>query len=112
MKYRIMIKMLSVLLTRRKVTAAELAERFEISIRSVYRYVEEMNVAGVPIDVVRGRYGGICLCDTFRLPNGYFTRGEYAAAINALTAMNSQLGDGDTLSAKNSGRGKRRTSGK
>lgn len=99
MKYRIMIKMLNLLLTRRKITAKEIAERFDISIRSVYRYVEEMNVAGVPIDVVRGRYGGICLCDTFRLPNGYFTRGEYAAAINALTAMSAQLNDGDTFSA-------------
>ncbi len=99
MKYQIMIKMLNLLLTRRKVKAAEIAERFDISVRSVYRYVEEMNVAGVPIDVVRGRYGGICVCDTFRLPSGYFTRGEYAAAVNALKAMHSQLGDEDTLSA-------------
>lgn len=99
MKYRIMIKILNLLLTRRKVTAAEIAERFEISIRSVYRYVEEMNVAGVPVDIMRGRYGGICLCDTYRLPSGYFTRGEYAAAINALTAMASQLSDEDTVSA-------------
>ena len=94
-----MIKMLSLLLSRRKVTAKEIADRFEISVRSVYRYAEEMNVAGVPIDVVRGRYGGIYVCDTFKLPGGYFTRGEYAAAINALNAMASQLGDGDTLSA-------------
>ena len=99
MKYRIMINLLSLLLARRKVTAAEVADRFEISVRSVYRYVEEMNVAGVPIDVVRGRYGGIYVCDTFKLPGGYFTRGEYAAAINALSAMASQLGDGDTISA-------------
>ena len=99
MKYQIMIKMLTLLLSRRKVTAKEIAERFEISIRSVYRYAEEMNVAGVPIDVIRGRYGGIYVCDTFKLPNGYFTRGEYAAAVNALSAMASQLGDSDTLSA-------------
>jgi len=99
MKYQIMIKMLTLLLTRRKVTAREMSERFEISIRSVYRYAEEMNVAGVPIDVVRGRYGGIYVCDTFKLPNGYFTRGEYSAAVNALSAMALQLNDEDTLSA-------------
>lgn len=99
MKYRIMIKMLAMLMTRRKVTAREIAERYEISLRSVYRYVEELNVAGVPVDVVRGRYGGICISDTFRLPSGYFTRGEYAAAVNALEAMYSQMNDEDTLSA-------------
>ena len=74
MKYQVMIKMLLLLTSRRKVTAREIAERFEISVRSVYRYVEELNVAGVPIDVVRGRYGGIFIADTFKLPSGFFAR--------------------------------------
>ncbi|MDE7256429.1 MAG: HTH domain-containing protein, partial [Clostridia bacterium] len=99
MKYRIMIKMLTLLMSRRKVTAKEIADRFDISVRSVYRYVEELNVAGVPVDVVRGRYGGIFIADTFRLPSGYFTRGEYAATVNALTAMLSTVDDEDVTSA-------------
>lgn len=99
MKYPIMIKMLMMLTSRRKVTAREIADRFEISVRSVYRYVDELNVAGVPVDVVRGRYGGIFIADTFKLPSGYFTRGEYAATVNALTAMSSTMDDGDILSA-------------
>ncbi len=99
MKYRIMIKMLMLLMTRRKVTAKQIADRFEISVRSVYRYVEELNVAGVPVDVVRGRYGGIYIADTFKLPAGYFTRGEYAATINAITAMLSTVDDEDLVSA-------------
>lgn len=99
MKYQIMIKMLMLLTSRRKVTAAEIADRFEISVRSVYRYVEELNVAGVPLDVVRGRSGGIYIADTFKLPSGYFTRGEYSATINALTAMSSTMDDEDIISA-------------
>ncbi len=99
MKYQVMIKMLLLLTSRRKVTAREIAERFEISVRSVYRYVEELNVAGVPIDVVRGRYGGIFIADTFKLPSGFFTRGEYAAVENALTAMLSTMSDKDLISA-------------
>ncbi|MDE6690554.1 MAG: YafY family transcriptional regulator [Clostridia bacterium] len=99
MKYRIMIKMLMLLMSRRKVTAKEIADRFEISVRSVYRYVEELNVSGVPVDVVRGRYGGIFIADTFKLPAGYFTRGEYAATINALTAMLSTVNDEELVSA-------------
>lgn len=99
MKYQVMIKMLLLLTSRRKVTAREIAERFEISVRSVYRYVEELNVAGVPIDVVCGRYGGIFIADTFKLPSGFFTRGEYAAVENALTAMLSTMSDEDLISA-------------
>ena len=41
-------------------------------------------MAGVPIDIIRGRRGGICLPDTYRLPSNFFTKEEYAAAVNAL----------------------------
>lgn len=99
MKYRVMLNMLILLTTKRKATAKEIADRFEISQRSVYRYVEELNVAGVPVDVVRGRYGGIFISDAYRLPSGYFTRGEYDAVINALEAMSGQLTDIDLTTA-------------
>lgn len=99
MKYRIMLKMLVLLTTKRKVTAKEIAERFEISQRSVYRYIEELSVAGVPVDVVRGRYGGIFISDTYRLPSGYFTKGEYDAVLNALHAMSGQINDENITAA-------------
>ena len=99
MKYQILVKMLMLLLSRRKVCAREISERYEISMRSVYRYIEELAVAGIPIDVSRGRYGGITIADTYRLPVGYFTREEYTAMVNALSAMGSQVADGAVLSA-------------
>ena len=99
MKYQIMLNIMMKLLSRRKVTAREIADRYGISIRSVYRYVEELNICGVPVDVARGRYGGITIADTFRLPSGYFTKEEYAAAITALEAMKGQLGDESVISA-------------
>ena len=59
MKYQVMMGILFTLLKNRRATAQELAARFDISPRSVYRYIEEMTVAGIPIDVARGQYGGI-----------------------------------------------------
>ena len=99
MKYETMIKMLVLLLSRRKTTAGEIAERYGVSIRSVYRYIEELTVAGIPIEVERGRYGGITIADTYKLPAGFFTGEEYAAAINALKAMSSQVNEDAVLSA-------------
>lgn len=100
MKYQVMLKILMQLLQKRKITAKEIADRYEVSVRSVYRYIEELAVCGVPVDVARGRYGGITIAETFRLPTGYFTREEYAAAINALDAMLSQISDESLISAK------------
>ena len=65
MKYGVMLKILMLLLQRRKITASELAERYEVSVRSIYRYIEELIICGVPIDIQRGRYGGITVSDTF-----------------------------------------------
>lgn len=100
MKYDVMLKILMQLLAKRKITARELADRYEVSVRSVYRYIEELAVCGVPVDVARGRYGGVSIADTFRLPAGYFTREEYEAILNALTAMSSQISDENLLSAR------------
>ena len=100
MKYNVMLKILMLLLQKRKVTATEIARRYEVSVRSVYRYIEELIVCGVPIDIARGRYGGITIADTFRLPTGYFTREEYASTINALNAMASQISDESLISAR------------
>ena len=89
MKYQIMIGILFTLLKERRVTATELAAKYEISPRSVYRYIDEMTVAGIPINVARGQYGGIYISDAYMLPRGFLTRAEYDRAIAAMNAMNS-----------------------
>ena len=94
-----MLHILFTLLKRRKASAAELAARNGVSERSIYRYVEELIVSGVPLDIIRGRGGGIFLPDTYRLPENFFTREEYAAAVNALGALYEQLRDETVLHA-------------
>lgn len=93
MKSQIMIEILILLLSGKKINASKIADRYEISVRSVYRYVDDLSLCGIPVYVTRGRYGGIKIADTYRLPSGFFTNGEYTATINALTAMLSQVSD-------------------
>ncbi len=100
MKFDVMLKILINLLSRHKVTASELAEKYEVSVRSVYRYVEELTICGVPIDMERGRFGGITIADTYRLPSGYLTKDEFSATVNALNAMYSQINDINLLTAR------------
>ena len=91
MKFQVMVKILFRLLKVRKVSAAVLAKENGVSERSIYRYVEELIVSGVPLDIIRGRNGGICLPDTYRLPENFFSKDELAAAVNALSALYEQL---------------------
>ena len=99
MKYGILLAMLFDLLTKRKVTANYFAEKFEISVRTVYRYVDALGYA-VPVHVLRGRNGGICISDSYKLPKGFMTQEEYESAIEALEAMYSQLPEERFLQAK------------
>ena len=49
-----LIEMIHILLDKRAVTAAELAEHFEISVRTVYRDIEALSQAGFPVYAERG----------------------------------------------------------
>lgn len=93
MKFQIMLHILFRLLKNRKASARELADDNGVSERSIYRYAEELIVSGVPLDIVRGRNGGIFLPDTYKLPENFFTHEEYEAAVNALSALYEQLHD-------------------
>jgi predicted DNA-binding transcriptional regulator YafY len=93
MKYQIMLNILFSLLAKKTVSARELANRNEVSERSIYRYIDEMTIAGIPIDIRRGRGGGVYISDSFRLPSNFFSKEEYNATLSALQAMRGQLDD-------------------
>lgn len=101
MKFQAMLKILFTLLKKKKTSAAELASACDVSERSIHRYLEELIVSGVPIDIIRGRNGGIFLPDTYKLPENFFTKEEYSAAINALGALYEQLHDDAVADALN-----------
>jgi predicted DNA-binding transcriptional regulator YafY len=52
---------------KRKTTAREIAERFETSTRTIYRYVDALGCAGIPIITTQGKNGGISISDNLNL---------------------------------------------
>lgn len=100
MKFSILLEMVFDLLAKRKVTATYFANKFQLSVRTVYRYVDDLTLAGLPIQVLRGREGGIYISDSYKLPKGFMTKEEYEAAINALEMMYAQLPEERFLDAK------------
>lgn len=65
-------------------SAAELSERFEVSRRSVYRYMDCLLQAGVPVESVKGRYGGWRIAEKYRLSGTFLTREEYSRLLFAI----------------------------
>ena len=91
MKYTIMLKMLFMLLAKKRITAKEVAEKFDISVRSVYRYVDELSFAHVPVMTERGSGGGISISETFKIPSSFLTKEEFSTLIELLNGVSPQL---------------------
>ena len=98
MKFRIILDILFELLSKRRLTASELAEKHQISPRTVYRYVDVLATA-VPVHIKRGREGGICLPDSYKLPANFLTSEEFSAAIEALSTAYEKSGENRFLNA-------------
>lgn len=79
--------MIYMLLAKKSVTAAELAEHFEVSVRTVYRDVEALSLAGIPIYTQKGKNGGIRLTENFVLNKMMLSRQEQEMILAALGSM-------------------------
>ena len=66
---------------RTGVTAAELAERFGVTLRTIYRDLEALQDAGLPLRAERGRGGGYALDKSYQLPPINFTAREAALLV-------------------------------
>lgn len=95
-----LLSLLLMLQSRGRVTAPEAARELEVSVRTVYRDVEALSAAGVPVWAEQGRHGGITLMPGYRTDLTGLTAAESRALV-ALTgrAVPEDLGLGTELAA-------------
>jgi predicted DNA-binding transcriptional regulator YafY len=72
---------ITILLSRRLVTATHLSERFGVSVRTVYRDIRALEAAGLPIVTEEGR--GYSIMEGYKLPPVMFTEEEACALITS-----------------------------
>ncbi len=82
-----LFEMVYLLLDKKQMTAKELAEYFEVSTRTVYRDVETLSVAGIPIYMSKGKGGGIFLLPEYVLNKAVITEAERADILSSLKAV-------------------------
>ncbi len=98
-----LFEILYVLLERRQVSAPELAERLGVSVRTVYRDVEALGEAGIPVYASQGRGGGISLMEGFTLSRAALSDGEKDALLMAVKGLAASEEDARSALSKLSG---------
>jgi len=76
-----------ILMQKRKVTAKELAERFEVSTRTIYRDIEIISCANIPVYMTKGKEGGIGLLDGYVFNKAILSNEEQDQILFALSSL-------------------------
>ena len=92
MKIDRLIGILSVLLQEEKTTAPELAERFEVSRRTINRDIEALCKAGIPIQTAQGIGGGISIMEGYRMDRTILTSKDMQVILAGLRSLDSVSG--------------------
>ena len=92
MKIDRLIGILSILLQEEKTTAPKLAERFEVSRRTINRDIEDLCKAGIPISTTQGTGGGISIMDGYRMDRTILTSKEMQMILAGLRSLDSVSG--------------------
>ena len=87
MKDNRLFRILYYILEKGKVTASELADKFEVSVRTIYRDIDSISSAGIPIYALQGKGGGIEIAEDFVLRKSLLSENEKQQIISALQGL-------------------------
>lgn len=79
--------MIYILLNHDRVTATQLAVRLSVSVRTVYRYIDTLSTAGVPVYVSKGRNGGVSLLPEYKMNKALVNQDEQIDILTSLKNM-------------------------
>ena len=87
MKDNRLFRILYYILEKGKVTASELADKFEVSVRTIYRDIDSISSAGIPIYALKGKGGGIEIAEDFVLSKSLLSENEKQQIMSALHGL-------------------------
>lgn len=83
-----LLEIVYILLNKKNVTARELSEHFEVSQRTIYRDIDALSEAGIPVYTNKGKGGGIRLLDNYVLNKSILSDEEQVDILSSLQGLN------------------------
>ena len=91
MKIDRLLSIIMVLIEQNKISASKLAEMFEVTPRTIYRDIETIQAAGVPIVTYTGTNGGIGILENYKIDKKFFTKEDMITIMTGLGSISSSV---------------------
>ena len=88
MKNERQLEIIIYLLNHGNATSKQLAEKYEVSERTIIRDMESISMAGIPIISITGRNGGYAILENYKLQNQFIKKDDFQLIIMALKSLN------------------------
>ncbi|EAD3584990.1 YafY family transcriptional regulator [Listeria monocytogenes] len=96
MKVDRLMSIVLILLDKERISAQELADRFEVSLRTIYRDIDAIDLAGVPIRSTPGVGGGFEIMPNYKMDSKVFSTADLSAILMGLSSLSNMV-RGDEL---------------
>lgn len=96
MKVDRLVSIIMILLDKKRISAKELADMFEVSLRTIYRDIDAINLAGIPVRSTSGVGGGFEIMEKYKIDSKVFSTDELSALLMGLSSLSNMV-RGDEL---------------
>ncbi|MCJ8312259.1 MAG: YafY family transcriptional regulator [Saccharospirillaceae bacterium] len=99
MKIDRLISIIMILLDKKRIGAQTLADMFEVSPRTIYRDIDTINIAGIPIRSTPGVDGGFEIMQQYKIDKKVFSSADLSAILMGLTSLSDMIGSDELVNA-------------
>lgn len=91
MKIDRLVSIIMVLLDKKRIGAQELADMFEVSPRTIYRDIDTINMAGIPVRSITGVGGGFEIMPEYKIDKKFFSSEDLSALLMGLSSLSNMI---------------------
>ncbi|EPT8928059.1 helix-turn-helix transcriptional regulator [Listeria innocua] len=99
MKVDRLMSIVLILLDKERISAQELADRFEVSLRTIYRDIDAIDLAGVPIRSTPGVGGGFGIMPDYKMDSKVFSTADLSAILMGLSSLSNMVRGDELINA-------------
>ena len=99
MKVDRLISIIMILLDKKRIGAQALAELFEVSPRTIYRDIDTINMAGIPVRSISGVGGGFEIMQNYKIDRKVFSTADLSAILMGLSSLSNMIRGDELINA-------------